>query len=251
MAGMQDAGSLAALVDRADLFLSIVPPAAAAGLAATVLGLIARSGRDVLFVDCNAVSPSTCAGIAADAAGLDVPFQDAGIIGQPPGPGRPATRFYTSGPHSDALCALATEQVDVRPLGEDPGRASAIKMAYASLTKGTNALRVAALLVGERLGVGAALRAEIAASLPRTHAEITARLPDLAADSARWTGEMREISATYESAGLPPTFHEAAEAIYALLAGTPLAAESRDEARTSGRSVEETLAIFVAALDRC
>ena len=247
-AGMRDVASLEALAGGADMLLSIVPPSRAPDFAQSACAAITRAGRDVLLVDCNAVSPATLSHIAATAAAHGIRFQDAGIVGQPPRPGRAAVRIYTSGPFNEEMAALAGEHIDIRPLTGDPGRASAIKMAYASLTKGTNALRVAALLAGERLGVGAALRAELEQNLPEVYAAIERRVPDLAADAARWTGEMREIAATYESAGLPPSFHKGAEAIYALLAETPLAAESRDEARQSGRSLEETLEIFLRAL---
>src|SRR5258708_828186 len=61
-----------------------------------------------LFVDCNAIAPTTMHGIAKLLDPLLV--IDAGIIGGPPTPGSqdPAAgpRFYASGPHAHRLVAL-------------------------------------------------------------------------------------------------------------------------------------------------
>lgn len=249
-AGISNATSLAGMVSRIDVLLSILPPSSAPEFAREICPLIDQSGRDILFADCNAVSPATVSDMAGTAAAHKVRFQDIGIVGAAPHPGRLPVRFYTSGPWIAEIQDLGTGLIDVKPLGEQIGRASALKMVYASLTKGTNALRVAALLAAEQLGVGEEARAEWAYSLPDVYKAMQGRVPDLAADAGRWTGEMREIAATFESAGVTPFFHEGAEWVYALLAATELADESRDEARGSGRSMEETLRIFAAGLSK-
>jgi 3-hydroxyisobutyrate dehydrogenase-like beta-hydroxyacid dehydrogenase len=243
-AGMTIVDDLSSLVASAEIFLSIMPPAAALKFAEKTCPIIAASGKDVLFVDCNAVSPATVGEIAAVASDHKVRFQDVGIIGPAPRQGRSPVRFYTSGPWIGVVEKISTELIDVRPLGEDIGRASAIKMVYASLTKGTHALRAAALIAGDELGVGAEIRAEWQQSLPDVYRAMEGRIPILAADSARWTGEMREIAETYASAGITRGFHEGAEWIYAMLAQTQLADESRAEATNKARTIEETLAII-------
>lgn len=247
-AGMEDAGSAAAMLASADLLLSIVPPASAAGFAAQVCPLVAASGRDILFVDANAIAPQTVAGIAAIAAGNGVRFQDVGIVGAAPRPGRMPVRFYTSGPCNDEMQDLATDLVEIWPLGSVTGTASAMKMVYASLTKGTHALRAAALLAARKLGVDDAIHAEWQRSLPDVYKAMEGRMPILACDSGRWAGEMREIAETYESVGLPRGFHEGAQAMYELLAQTGLAAESRDEAREKARSIESVVDELAAVL---
>ena len=68
--------------------------------------------------------------------------------------------------------ALATPLIEIKPIGDEIGRASALKMAYASLTKGTNALRTAALLAGEQLGVSDALHAELQYSQAEAYREM-------------------------------------------------------------------------------
>ncbi len=243
-AGMSNCDDLASLVDAADLFLSIMPPAVALQFAEELCPIIARSGKDVLFVDCNAVSPMTVGEIAAVAGEHGVRFQDVGIIGAAPRPGRSPVRFYTSGQWTVDIETIATDLIDVRPLGEDIGRASTIKMVYASLTKGTHALRAAALLAGDELGVGEEIRAEWRQSLPDVYKAMEHRMPILAADSGRWSGEMREIADTYAYVDVTSGFHEGAEWIYDLLSKTSLAEESRAEAAEKNRSIEETLRVI-------
>ena len=217
-AGITDVGDLEALVAGADMLLSIMPPAEAAGFARVVCPLIRASGRDLLFVDCNAVSPGTLAAVAADAGDNGVRFHDVGIVGAAPRPDRPPVRFYASGLYAHEVAGLAAPFIDVRPLGDEAGRASAFKMVYASLTKGTNALRAAALIAAERLGVGEPIHEEWRQSVPDAWRVMETRMDYFPAVAGRWAGEMREIAATYESVGLTPAFHEAAEWIYALLA---------------------------------
>jgi 3-hydroxyisobutyrate dehydrogenase-like beta-hydroxyacid dehydrogenase len=249
-AGMQDMGNMQALVAAADIFLSILPPASALAFAEQTCALIRESANDVLFVDCNAISPATAKQIESVAAAAGVRFQDAGIIGAAPRAGRLPVRFYTSGEWLDEIQQLAAELIEIKPLGDMVGRASAIKMVYASLTKGTHALRAAAMMAGEQLGVGEDIRKEWAHSLPDAYRAMESRIPTLAPVSGRWSGEMREIAATYADLDITPAFHEGAEWIYELLSRTELAGESRAEALKSGRDIEETLRHFVAALAR-
>lgn len=247
--GMQDTDSLESLVATADILLSIIPPTSAIEFAETICPVIERSGNDVLFVDCNAVSPSTLDSLSAIASSHSVRFQDAGIVGAAPRLDRMPVRIYTSGAYNEVMKELTTELIDIRSIGDQPGKASALKMVYASLTKGTTALRVAAMLAGEKLGVGEEIRSEFRYSLPAVYEAIEKRLPDIASVAGRWTGEMREIASTFEGAGLPPAFHEGAEAIFDQLSRTPISGESRDEAAQGDRSMEQLLEIYLKALD--
>ena len=75
-----------------------------------------------------------------------------------------------------------------------------------------------------------------------------ARMPNIACDAARWTGEMREIASTYRDAGLTSGFHEGAEWIYEVLSNSPVAEESRDEADAKQRSLDEVTEIYYRTL---
>ena len=166
---MQCCEDLETLVADADVLLSILPPAAAIGFAEQVCPLIKASGNDLLFVDCNAVSPASLERIANIAARNGVRFQDVGIVGAAPRPGRIPVRFYTSGQHLESMRKLRTDLIDIKPLGDEAGRASALKMVFASLTKGTHALQTAAMMAGEALGVGAEIREEWRNNLPQAY----------------------------------------------------------------------------------
>jgi hypothetical protein len=100
-----------------------------------------------------------------------------------------------------------------------PGAASALKMAYAAVTKGTSALLLAVRALAASEGVDEALLAEWGRSQP----ELPKRSESAARDSARkawrFVGEMDEIAAAFEAAGLPGGFHQAAGEIYQRLAG--------------------------------
>jgi 3-hydroxyisobutyrate dehydrogenase-like beta-hydroxyacid dehydrogenase len=196
-AGMEDVGSLAAVVREADVLLSILPPGRA-------LALAEAAGRDAgpLYVDCNAISPATARAIGAVVGDR---YVDAGIIGAPSAP-----RFYVSGPHAAELTALP---LDVRSLDGEIGQASALKMCYAALTKGLSALLTESMVAADANGVTAALRDELADSQPQFLAGAD-RLPGVVPKAYRWVAEMEEIAATFEQAGMTPRMLLGAADVY-------------------------------------
>ena len=147
-AGIEDLGSLQAAVEASDLVLSILPPAAALELARTAVPALGQAGHRVLYADCNAVSPATAGSMATLVADAGAEFIDVGIVGPPPGRG-PDTRFYASGSAAERLRELDAPGVEVRVIGSEVGRASALKMVYAGLTKGTLTLYTAVLVAAE------------------------------------------------------------------------------------------------------
>ena len=151
--GLSDLDSLDAVAAKASLVLSILPPAVALGLAGDMAAAMERSGARPVYVDCNAISPATARDIAQVIEAAGAPFIDAGIIGTKPGSGS-GPRFYVSGADTGPMESLG-ESLDgkgfqVVGLGSDPGRASALKMCYAGLTKGTWTLHTAVLLAALR-----------------------------------------------------------------------------------------------------
>ncbi len=241
-AGMQDTATLVELVERSDVVLSILPPAAAVGLAQNVAAAMGEAGSTPVYVDCNAVSPATARKAGDVIAGAGAQFIDAGIIGLAPGKGG-GTRFYVSGGDVSAMLALDGKGFEVINLGGDVGRASAMKMVYAALTKGTWTLQTAVMLAAEKLGLTEQLTAEFAFSQKPALDAMRARIPRLPADSARWIGEMEEISATFADAGVTSGFHDGAADIFRVLAQTPFAAETRETMDTS-RTMEDALRVY-------
>ncbi len=226
-AGFRDGGPLAEVVGAADLVLSILPPEHALGLAEAVAAAMRDTGRTPPFTDCNAVAPETAVRIGRIMTETGAAFIDGGIIGAPPGPSsRP--RFFVSGPGVDLLRALDGEGIAIKPCGPEIGRGSAIKMAYAGITKGTSALHAAMLIAAERLGVADELHEELQYSQKGFYRRMESMTPALPAVSGRYVGEMLEIAKTMESCALTPVFHEGAAELYRLLAGSPFASERRD-----------------------
>jgi putative dehydrogenase len=193
-AGVELAHDDATLVAQADYVLSIVPPSRAAALAERLLPHIRSAERKPVFVDCNAVAPLTVLQIAAPFLAEGLPFADAGIVGAPPVPGSAGPRFYASGPAVGRFEELRTYGIDVRALSSEVGDASALKMSYAGITKGMQALGSAMLLGSVRAGVSRSLWLELQYSQPDLLRLFARSLPQMYAKAYRWVGEMEEIS---------------------------------------------------------
>jgi 3-hydroxyisobutyrate dehydrogenase-like beta-hydroxyacid dehydrogenase len=248
-ARIEDVGSLEAAVAAAGLVLSIVPPAAATTFAAEAAGAMLAAGVRPVFAECNAVAPATVQAIERALRTTGAPFVDVGIVGRGPAVGREPTRLYASGEARAAVLELRSDEIELIDLGPQLGRASAMKMAYAALNKGTDALLTAVLLAAARLDVLEPLMRELQFSQVEALERMQARVPFLGATAKRFAPEMAEIARTYEGAGVTPQFHRAAEWLYALYAETPFAAESR-ATQPKERSLGEALAVLVAALER-
>jgi 3-hydroxyisobutyrate dehydrogenase-like beta-hydroxyacid dehydrogenase len=217
-AGLTGVDGLAELVRSAEVIMSVCPPHAALDTARQV----AAAGFGGLYLDANAISPATAREVAAIVAVGGADGVDGGIIGTPPvGPG--FIRLYLSGPRAGRVQELFEDTpVDVRVVdhgglsgaGAGIGAASAVKMAYASWTKGSAALLLAARTLARAQGVEDVLLAEWGLSQPGLE-ERSARAASSAASKGwRWVAEMEEIAATMGATGLPEGFHLAAAEIY-------------------------------------
>ena len=248
-AGFVNLPSLKSLVSEADLILSIMPPSAAVAAARSVAAAIGATGSKPYYADCNAVSPATARAIEALFSDCGASFVDAGIIGPPPGKGAQPTRFYVSGPQAEVIDAIDGAGISVRQMGPEIGRASAIKMCYAAVTKGSWTLFTAALTTAEVMGLTDLYLAELESSRPHVATEMRRMVPRLPVDAGRWIGEMEEIASTLGNAGLPREFHEGAANLFRLLENTPIAAETRETIDPT-RTLEDVLAIYAGTFGR-
>ena len=212
-AGIEDVSDLATLAERCDLILSILVPARARGVAAQVGDAARSAGADTVLADCNAIAPQTVQAMEVDLEGSGVTLVDAGIVGGPPRNGQ-GPRVYASGSAAHLLGELDGRGIDVVDVGPEIGKASAVKMCYAAMTKGTTALRTALLVAARRLEVYDELIAEMensqAAALGAAEQGMR-RLPNVA---YRWIGEMEEIASTFEHVGVTPDFHTGAAQVF-------------------------------------
>lgn len=183
-----------------DVVLASCAPQGAVGVAEAV----AAAGFAGLYVEANPTSPATLDRVVAalpDARAV----VDASVIGPPPAAGEGTTHLLVSGPAAvEEVAALwsGTAVVPV-PAGDRLGQASAVKCAYATYSKGRQAL---ALLARELAG-----RADVSDVLAQQGFRPGADLlvdSDLAADLAerawRWAPEFDEIAATAEAHGVDP-----------------------------------------------
>jgi 3-hydroxyisobutyrate dehydrogenase-like beta-hydroxyacid dehydrogenase len=202
--------ALADIITRSDVIISVCPPHAALDVARLV------AGYGGLYLDANAIAPGTAREVAAVAEAGGASYVDGGIIGPPPlAPGN--TRLYLSGPRAGEVQALfGGTDVDARVV-PPPGTASAVKMAYASWTKGSAALLLAARALARAEGVESVLLDEWGISQPGLEERWGGAARSAAAKGWRWVAEMEEIAAAMAAAGLPEGFHRAAAEIYRTL----------------------------------
>jgi 3-hydroxyisobutyrate dehydrogenase-like beta-hydroxyacid dehydrogenase len=244
-AGIEDVVSYSALVQEADLLLSIMVPAQAPRAAGRVADALRETGSPLVYIDCNAIAPQTVRRIGDEIASAGGAFIDASIVGGPPRGGS-SPRFYASGPDTSAFEVLADYGLHVVVLGDKVGQASAIKMCYAALTKGSSALMIELLTAAQALGVWEPLAEEFQRSQSATWTRMQ-RLPGVPMKSRRWVGEMEEIAACFAGVGMTPRMLTGAADMYRLVGATRLA-DRTPEDRDPLPSLEEMVAALVAYL---
>jgi L-threonate 2-dehydrogenase len=179
---------------RAQLLLSIVPPASALAFAELTAPALRAAAQKPVFVDCNAVSPATARRIATVIETTGTPFVDAGIIGPPPRKGAAQPSIYASGPHAGQVSVLTQHGLDIRVLDAPIGAASALKMSFAGINKGVIAIATAMTLAAIRAGAAKELRQALAEREPALLASLGRKVPDMLPKAYRWVAEMQEIS---------------------------------------------------------
>lgn len=210
-----DAGSLTDLCEKCAMIFSVCPPHAAETVAEQVI----KIGFKGLYLDANAISPQRVQRISQKLSAAGIQFVDGGIIGLPDWE-TGNTWLYLSGEHAaDVADCFSGGLLKARVIGDQPGKASALKMCYAANTKGTTALICAVNAAAEALGVREELQRQwsmegtaLAESAPNIIRRVTAK-------AWRFSGEMEEISSTFASAGIPGEFHAAAAEIYRRISG--------------------------------
>ena len=181
-------------IAASDFILSILPPGDALSLAEHFVPALKASNAKLVYVDCNAINPKTVERVAAAIAPTGSAFVDAGIIGSPPKPGDAGPRFYASGPAAARFATLRDYGLDIRVLDGAMSAASALKMSYAGITKGTQAIGAAMMLAATRAGSADALFAELSASQKELFPWLKRSLSQMPSKAYRWVAEMHEIA---------------------------------------------------------
>jgi 3-hydroxyisobutyrate dehydrogenase-like beta-hydroxyacid dehydrogenase len=191
-AGMADANDKE--IAAADFILSILPPGDALALATRFAPALRASNSKPVYVDCNAINPKTVERVAAALAPAGCAFVDGGIIGSPPKPGDTGPRFYASGPAAAQFARLRDYGLDIRLLHGALSAASALKMSYAGITKGTQAIGAAMMLAAMRSGSADDLFAELDSSQKQLFPWLKRQLELMPPKAYRWVAEMHEIA---------------------------------------------------------
>ncbi|WP_112491060.1 NAD(P)-dependent oxidoreductase [Streptomyces bacillaris] len=210
-AGATAYDSLAEALSRSAVVLSVCPPQAAEDVAAAV----AAHGFAGVYADVNAISPQRVRRIA-DEIRPGSAVVDGAVFGQPPGEGR-ATRLYLAGADSpvELVASLFTDSaLQVCRVGDTPGSASALKMAFASYQKAARTLAGIAHALADAHGVGDQLTAEAEIMISAILSD-PEYLPSVAARAWRWAPEMEEVADTLRAADLPTDMAEATARVLA------------------------------------
>ena len=239
-AGLEDVHSVEELVVSATHVLSVLVPSEAVRAAERVARALRSTGATPLVADLNAISPGTARQVAAIVESAGARFVDCGIIGRPPR-GSINPRVYASGPSAAEMVALAEHGLDVRAMGDVVGQASALKMCYAALTKGLQALGAELMVTARTLGVDEHLRSEMVGGQPALRAWLEEAMPIMPPKAHRWIGEMEEIAATFEQVGLTPGMLLGAADMYRWIATTGPGHET-PENRDRGRDLDALIA---------
>jgi 3-hydroxyisobutyrate dehydrogenase-like beta-hydroxyacid dehydrogenase len=119
-----------------EIIFSICPPHAAEDVAKSVIEQKFKG----FYLDANAISPQRATQIGQMMEDNGIHFIDGGIIGGPAWKPN-ETRLYLSGKFTNLIAeCLSNGPLETKIIGDDIGKASALKMCYAAYSKGTTAL---------------------------------------------------------------------------------------------------------------
>ena len=212
--GLRDAGTLSQLCKTCSILISVCPPHAAEEVAEQVLSC----GFTGLYVDANAISPQRVARIGERMMAEGVAFVDGGIVGGPAWQSGD-TWLYLAGKQASTVAGcFSAGPLETDVIGEEIGKASALKVCYAAWTKGSTALLSAILATADALDVWDNLRVQWDRDWPDFAERAVNRARRVTAKAWRFAGEMDEISSTFEGVGVPGEFHAGAAILYRRIA---------------------------------
>ncbi len=202
--GVRACDSLESAVMGTDLVISAVTASSALDVAASAAPFL-RAGQ--IFLDINSVSPETKRGIAEILSKSPATFVEAAVMA-PVAPQRLKVPMLLGGAGA-AACAepLRGIGLNVKPVSEKIGVASAIKMCRSIIIKGIEAITVESMFTARRYGAEKLVLESLAATYP--HMGWDGALPDylisrVAEHGKRRAAEMREAAQAVADAGIEP-----------------------------------------------
>lgn len=199
--------SIGEVVNEAEIILSVVPPEASLA-AAQEAALQLRPGK--MYLDLTSSFPEDMKALSALIEPTGARFVDGAMMGALPVFGHKVL-IYVSGPHAgEAAQLLNGRGMNLKEVGHEPGRASAVKLILSISTKGLEALLVEMLL--------AARHYEVEAPVLSAFGQFFAKGPEAAVDrlvgsdavhSARRVTEMESSARLLKNLGIDPIMAEA------------------------------------------
>jgi len=222
--GLIELEALAKFCQTCEIIISICPPHAAEDVAYSVVEAEFKG----IYLDANAISPQRSIRIGQLLEAKSIQYVDGGIIGGPAWNPK-ETSLYLSGQYANVIAECFSKgPLETKIMGEEIGQASALKMCYAAYSKGTTALLAAILATAESFRVRKDLYEQWNMDEPEFVEQVNRRVTRVTAKAWRFEGEMYEIAATFQEAGLPNGFHIAAAEIYQQMANFKNSADVPD-----------------------
>ena len=242
LAGIADVPNLNDMVAQSQIILSISVSEMVPSICQRVADAIRATNANVLFAECNAISPQLSRQMEPIITKAGGRYIDASIVGGPPLNGS-SPRFYASGDNTAEFEGLSNFGLDVRTVGTEVGQASGIKMCYAAMTKGSSALYSERLMAAEMMGLSDLVKAEFQGSQPAVLQRMERGLPGVPAKARRWVSEMEEIMDTFEHLGLTPHLFQGVADMYRMIGSTSMGDET-PQTRDGDRNLEETIRLM-------
>ncbi len=200
-AGVALAQSADALLNWADIFISVTSPVAALETARMVEADL-REGQ--VYADFNSATPRVKQDIASRIIARGCAFVDGGILGSPRLEGH-RVPIVVSGSQAVALASMLNGYgMQITVIGEMPGQASALKVIRSIFTKGLESVLVECLVVAQAFGIREPILTSVIAFL---ESHPPARLLDMlmtthAIHAQRRAGEMAGVLDLLTEAGI-------------------------------------------------
>lgn len=203
-AGVRACYTLDEAVTGADLVISAVTASSAAQVAENIASFL-RSGQ--IYLDINSVSPDTKREIARRIGDSAATFVEAAVMA-PVAPQRLRVPMLLGGADAETVAPkLRGIGMNVTPVSERVGVASAIKMCRSIIIKGLEAITVESMFTARQYGAEKEVLESLAATYPSMGWD--GALPDylisrVAEHGQRRAAEMREAAQAVADAGLEP-----------------------------------------------
>ena len=196
--------TLQGALQSADLIISAVTASSAAAVAVSAAPFL-RAGQ--IYLDINSVSPDTKLEIARTLSESPAAFVEAAVMAAV-SPQRLKVPMLLGGAHAaTAAERLRAIGMNVKPISDRIGVASAIKMCRSIIIKGLEAITVESMFTARRYGA----EKQVLDSLAATYPDMgwNGALPDylisrVAEHGKRRAAEMREAAQAMADAGLEP-----------------------------------------------